>query len=91
VVVDPGPIVIVRVEGAHIWKRTERKLLPIYQENAVDQDLVDEGARNLVSYFQAKSYFDVKVDSHLDKQLDRVKVVYYVDRGKPSPSVGHKV
>ena len=81
VVVDPGPIVIVRVEGAHIWKRTERKLLPIYQENAVDQDLVDEGARNLVSYFQAKSYFDVKVDSHLDKQLDRVKVVYYVDRG----------
>jgi outer membrane protein insertion porin family len=79
--VEPGPIVIVRVDGAHIWKRTERKLLPIYQENAVDQDLVDEGSRNLVSYFQAKSYFDVKVDSHVDKQPDRVNVAYHIDRG----------
>ena len=80
-VVEPGPIVVVRIEGAHIRRRTERKLLPIYQENAVDQDLVDEGARNLVSYFQAKSYFDVKVDSHFDKQPDRIDVVYHIDRG----------
>ena len=79
--VQPGPIVVVRVDGAHIWSRTERKLLPIYQENAVDQDLVDEGARNLVSYFQGKSYFDVKVDSHLDKQPERVNIVYHIDRG----------
>jgi outer membrane protein insertion porin family len=80
-VVDPGPLVTIRIEGAHIWKRTERKLIPIYQETGVDQEFVDEGARNLVSYFQAKSYFDVKVNSHLDKQADRVTVVYYVDRG----------
>jgi outer membrane protein insertion porin family len=80
-VVQPGPMVVVRVEGAHIWSRTERKLLPIYQENAVDQDLVDEGARNLVSYFQGKSYFDVKVDSHLDKQPDLVNIVYHINRG----------
>ena len=80
-VLEPGPIVVVRIEGAHIWKRTERKLLPIYQENAVDQDLVDEGARNLVSYFQAKSYFDVKVNSHFDKHPDRIDVVYHIDRG----------
>ena len=79
--VNPGPIVSIRVEGARLWKRTERKLIPMYQETAVDQDLVDEGARNLVSYFQAKSYFDVKVASELDKQADRVTVVYKVDRG----------
>jgi outer membrane protein insertion porin family len=81
-VVDPGPIVSVRVEGARIWKRTMRKLIPIYQENAVDHDLVDEGERNLVSYFQAKSYFDVRVDAQLDKQKDRVNVVYQVHPGK---------
>jgi outer membrane protein assembly factor BamA len=80
-VVNPGPIVTVRIEGAHLWKRTQHKLIPIYQETAVDQDLVDEGARNLVSYFQSKNYFDVKVNSHLDKQSDRVTVVYHVDRG----------
>jgi outer membrane protein insertion porin family len=80
-VVDPGPLVIIRIEGARVWKRTERKLIPIYQETAVDQDLVDEGTRNLVSYFQAKSYFDVKVTSELDKEADRITVVYKVDRG----------
>jgi outer membrane protein insertion porin family len=80
--VDPGPIVIVRVEGAHVFNRTLRNLLPIYQENAVDQDLVDEGQRNLVSYFQGKSYFDAKVDAHLDKRPDKVTVVYHVVRGK---------
>ena len=79
-VVDPGPVVSVRIEGARIWKRTLRKLIPIYQENAVDQDLVDEGGRNLVGYFQSKSYFDVTVDSQLDKQADRVEVVYQVHR-----------
>ena len=80
-VVNPGPLVTVRIEGAHLWKRTQHKLIPIYQETAVDQDLVDEGARNLVSYFQSKSYFDVKVNSHLDKQTDRVIVVYHINRG----------
>jgi len=79
--VDPGPLVLVRVEGARIWSRTLRKLIPIYQENAVDQDLVAEGARNLVSYFQSKSFFDASVKSQLDRKPDRVEVVYTVDRG----------
>jgi outer membrane protein insertion porin family len=80
-VIDPGPLVSVRIEGARLWKRTMQKLIPIYQENSVDQDLVDEGQRNLVSYFQSKSYFDVTVDSHLDSQPNHVNVVYRVDKG----------
>jgi outer membrane protein insertion porin family len=80
-VVDPGPLVTIRIEGAHMWRRTEHRLIPIYQETAVDQELVNEGARNLVSYFQAKSYFDAKVNSQLEKQADRVTVVYRIDRG----------
>jgi outer membrane protein insertion porin family len=81
IVVDRGPLVTIRVEGAHLWRRTERRLIPIYQETAVDQELVDEGARNLVSYFQAKSYFDAKVNADLAKQADRVTIVYRIDRG----------
>jgi outer membrane protein insertion porin family len=80
-VVDSGPIVSVSIEGAHLPKRTMRRLIPIYQENAVDQDLVDEGERNLMSYFQSKSYFDTKVESHLDKQPDHVTVVYQIHLG----------
>ncbi len=54
--IDPGPIVAVRIEGARIWRRTVEKLIPVYQENSVDQDLIDEGRRNLISYFQGKSF-----------------------------------
>jgi outer membrane protein insertion porin family len=80
--VAPGPLVTVKLEGARIWKRTLRKLIPIYQEAAVDQDLVDEGKRNLVSYFQAKSFFDVTVSADLQRQDDHVTVLYTVDRGE---------
>jgi outer membrane protein insertion porin family len=79
--VDPGPTFSVRVSGARISKGTVKRLVPIFEENSIDQDLVDEGERNLVSYFQSKGYFDVKIGSHLDRQPDGVSVVYNVDRG----------
>ena len=55
--------------------------MPIFEENTVDQDLVDEGRRNLVSYFETKGFFDVKVTSHMDRQPDRVNVEYQIERG----------
>jgi outer membrane protein insertion porin family len=79
--VELGPVFSVAVSGAHISKRTLKRLVPIFEEDSVDQDLVDEGTRNLVSYFQSKGYFYAKIDSHLDQHPDRVSLVYDVDRG----------
>jgi outer membrane protein insertion porin family len=79
--VQPGPLVSIRVNGAHVWKRTLKRLIPIYDENLVDRELVEEGSRNLVSYFQSKSYFDVKVDSHFEQEPDSIRVVYDVHKG----------
>ena len=79
--IDPGPTVAIKVEGARIWRRTLEKLIPVYQENSVEQDLIDEGQRNLVSYFQAKSFFDVEVHSDVTKEADHVNIVYRVDKG----------
>ena len=79
--VNPGPLVSVRVIGAHLWKRTIRREIPIYEESAVDRDLVDEGERNLVSYFQSKGYFDVKVSTSYKQLPDTVSVTYQVDEG----------
>ena len=79
--VQPGPLVSIRVNGAHVWKRTLKRLIPIYEENLVDKELVEEGGRNLVSYFQSKSYFDVKVDSHFVQEPDAIQVVYDVHKG----------
>jgi outer membrane protein assembly factor BamA len=79
--IEPGPTVAIKVEGARIWRRTLEKLIPVYQENSVDQDLIDEGQRNLVSYFQAKSFFDVGVHSDVVKDADHVNIVYHVEKG----------
>ncbi|HLV94910.1 MAG TPA: POTRA domain-containing protein [Candidatus Acidoferrales bacterium] len=84
--VDRGPLLSVRVVGAHMWRRTIKKLVPIFEENSVDEDLIDEGERNLVSYFQSKGFFDAKINTHVDRQPQKVDVVYQVNRG-----VRHKV
>jgi outer membrane protein insertion porin family len=79
--VHPGPLFSVQVSGAKVSKGKLKKLVPVYQEGSVDQDLVAEGQRNLVSYFQSKGYFDAKVYWHLDRQPNNVHVVYEIDRG----------
>jgi outer membrane protein insertion porin family len=79
--VAPGPKVFVRIVGAHVSRRKLRRLIPIYEEGSVDQDLVDEGEKNLKAYFQTKGYFHVTADSHIDRQDGIVNVVYEVSRG----------
>jgi outer membrane protein assembly factor BamA len=59
-----------------------KKLIPIYSEGTVDQDLVDEGQRNLTDYFQKKGFADVKVASSIQRQPDQILVVYQIDRGR---------
>lgn len=86
--VEVGPVVNVRTVGAKLAVvpflagRQMRKLIPIFSEGTVDQDLVEEGQRNLTDYFQKKGYYDVKVTTEFQKQADRVDVVYTIDRGK---------
>ncbi|MFY9530944.1 MAG: BamA/TamA family outer membrane protein, partial [Candidatus Acidiferrales bacterium] len=46
-----------------------------------DRDLVQEGKRNLVSYFQSKGYFDVTVDTSVNEQPGHISIVYEVDKG----------
>lgn len=78
--VQPGPLVSVRIVGAHIWKRTLRRLLPIYEEDSIDDQLVEEGGRNLVSYFQAKGFFDARVQPQLETTRDSIRVTYTVQK-----------
>jgi outer membrane protein assembly factor BamA len=85
--VHVGPIVEVRLTGAKLSllsllaARNEKKLIPIYDEGTVDRDLVDEGQRNLVDFFQKKGYFDASVDASFQSQGDRISVVYAVNKG----------
>ncbi len=80
--ITPGPLVTVKTEGAKVSAKTLRKILPIYEENAFDPGLVREGESDLVSYFQKKGYFDVKVSSETQAQSGSELVVYHIEPGK---------
>ncbi|HEY0796551.1 MAG TPA: POTRA domain-containing protein [Acidisarcina sp.] len=56
-----GPVVKVRVEGAKISKGAIKRLIPVYEEGAVDEDLLNEGNRNLRDHFQRQGYFDARI------------------------------
>lgn len=80
--VTQGEKISIDIQGARVSGRTQKKVIPIYQENTVDADLVQEGANNLVSYFQAKGFFDAKVNSRIAKQPSGTSIVYEIERGK---------
>ncbi|HEY2115552.1 MAG TPA: POTRA domain-containing protein, partial [Candidatus Angelobacter sp.] len=79
--ITEGPRIDIKLAGAHVWGRTQKKLIPMYQENTVDRDLVNEGAQDLTSYFQSKGYFGAKVLSQIQKQPSGVTVLYQIEKG----------
>lgn len=81
--VTAGPRIRIEINGAHVSKSKRRKLLPMYAEGAVDEDLLQEGRRNLRNYFQSEGYFDatVTVSSHLDPSDNERVISYQITRG----------
>jgi outer membrane protein assembly factor BamA len=79
--VSPGPLVHVEVTGAHVWKATQRRLLPLFQHVGVDDELVQEGRRNLISYFEAKGYFDADVETNVSEQGNGRTISYKIGKG----------
>jgi outer membrane protein insertion porin family len=78
-----GPIVLVKLEGAKISRGQLQKLVPVYEEGAVDQDLLNEGALNLRNYYEGHGYFDVKVSHHpVETDAKHVTALYTVELGK---------
>src|SRR6202167_1212923 len=79
--IDPGPVVVLYTQGFHVGHGVLRKEVPIYEENALDDDLLNEGQRNLLDYLQSRGYFDATVEVHKDTNPDAVHVVYRINPG----------
>ena len=60
--VTEGPRVKVTLTGAKFTEGELKKLIPIYQEGAVDADLLEEGKRNVRERLERQGYFDASVD-----------------------------
>ena len=80
--VTPGARAHVDVQGAHLWGRTQRKLLPIYQIAGLDPELIQESRENLISHFQSKGYFDVAVQSDVQPSPTGQTVLFRIIKGE---------
>ena len=60
--VTEGPRVQVTVTGAKFSRGEIKKMVPVYQEGAVDTDLLEEGKRNIRERLEREGYFDAEVD-----------------------------
>ena len=79
---NEGPRVKVVVEGASLDEDKLKRLVPVFEEGTVDEDLLNEGNRKLRDYFQSLGYFQVKVD-HVQStpHPGDVLIAFDVDRG----------
>jgi outer membrane protein assembly complex protein YaeT len=82
--INRGPVVDVKVEGAKLRRGLVKRFVPIFEENAVDDDLLNEGARNIRDYFQTKGYFDVTVtyEQKQDAATERRSVIFHIDKNQ---------
>jgi outer membrane protein insertion porin family len=78
---DPGPVVVIYARGYHISRGVLRKEIPVYEENAVDDDLLNEGKRNLIDYLQTRGRFDAKVEIQKETDAKTMRVTYQIDPG----------
>lgn len=81
--IEAGPKIEVRAIGAKLSQKKIRQRVPIFQENTVDQALLDEGARNLEDYYQSQGYFQAEIEPKQQRVTnDRATIDYLINTGK---------
>jgi len=98
--VAEGPRVKVTLTGAKFSDGELKKLIPIYQEGAVDDDLLEEGKKNIRERLERQGYFDADVDYTTDTHevksnkgapTSEETITYTVDRGVRHKLVGIEI
>lgn len=80
--IKPGPLVSVAVEGNVVSPSVLRREVPIFQEHAADEELMDEGRRNLRDYLQGKGYYEARVEfRRIHPKPGWLEVLYIVHTG----------
>ena len=79
----PGPKVVILAEGFKIKRKVLKQQVPVFEENAVDEDLLNEGRRNLLNYLQTHGYFNAKISIKKQSQSPeaQLQIIYVIDSG----------
>lgn len=98
--VSEGPRVRIVITGVKFSNGMLRKLVPIYQEGAVDTDLLEEGNRNIRERLEREGYFDAEVSYQQStnevqvagnrKESEEV-ITYKVERGDRHKLLGIEI
>jgi outer membrane protein assembly complex protein YaeT len=84
ITVERGPVVAIRAEGMRLSRATLKRYVPVYEEHAVDEDLLNEGRRNLRDYLQGQGYFEAVVQVRQDEDAGHgeQQIVYSIQPGQ---------
>jgi outer membrane protein assembly factor BamA len=97
--VSEGARVKMEVEGANLSGGELKRLVPIYQEGSVDEDLLEEGKRNIRERLEREGYFDSNVEyttamrevqSKLWRGQEQV-ITYTIERGDRHKLIGIEI
>jgi outer membrane protein assembly factor BamA len=99
--VTEGPQVQLAVTGAKFSNGELKRLIPVYQEGAVDTDLLEEGKRNVRERLERDGYFDAQVNyttetKEVEGKEQKSKgteelITYHVERGERHKLVGIEI
>ncbi|MGD0800245.1 MAG: POTRA domain-containing protein [Terracidiphilus sp.] len=79
---NQGPVVKVLVQGASASPERLKRVIPIFEEGSVDEDLLIEGNRRLRDFYQRLGYFEVKVEHQTQSATaEQVTILYKVRLG----------
>lgn len=87
-VADKKATVKIKVDGVNLSRGKIRKLVPVYQEGDVDEDLLNEGNKLIKDYYQRRGYFNVKVSHTRTTAADHTTITYKVTLGIRSAVTG---
>ena len=80
--IDAGPRIQVNAIGAKISHGQLSRSIPIFEEHAVDNDLLVEGQHNLRDFLQSEGYFEAEVEFKPQRvESDRATIDYLVNTG----------
>ncbi len=81
--INAGPKLQIKTIGAKVSKGKLENNVPVFEEHAVDRDLLQEGANNLKDELQASGFFDVDVQYRDARTVgDKLEIDYVITPGQ---------
>lgn len=76
-----GPLVDLVFDSADVPERRLRELVPVVQEGAIDEDLLEDSKRRIEAWLHGQGYARPIVDYERVQLTDRLRVTFRVRRG----------